>query len=103
VSYIPAALRRAGYTFQPPACSHTRGFTALPLDQQRALYAGVEHLMRHGAARPLCELLIEASQDRCDLTGLIGLLDQWRGRAMPEMDRVIGADRMPPRSLRAVS
>jgi hypothetical protein len=102
MSYVPAALRRTGYTFPPPNVSpRSSGFCALPIEQQRALRQGVEHARRLGD-RALVELLLELAERRADLPETLTVLASWRSRLTPEMASAARATAFPDRPLHSV-
>ena len=100
MSYVPVALRR---TLCHPRTRKpvSGGFYALPVHDQHELRSGVEHVTRLGE-RAWCELLIEIVQDECDFDEVLVRLRKWRTGLTPEMVQTTGADRLPPRLLRAV-
>ncbi len=100
MSYIPAALRRTGYHHQPSSCTAV-GFSSLPVEQQRALRVGAEHMTALGA-RALAELLVELAQVESGVPAMLNRLSAWRERMTPEMVRAVGGDRFPSTAFREV-
>ena len=81
--------------------THDRGLCALPIQDQQAVRAGVAHLQRLGS-RALCEVLVDLARSRGGIDQLVCLMGEvtW---LQPEMLRVTGGDRFPPRPLRRVA
>jgi hypothetical protein len=65
------------------------------------LQRGCESLHRLGP-RATAELLAEVAGKIGGLPAIVGLLSEYERRLSPEMLSAVGADRFPPRCLRAV-